>query len=154
MSSTTEAAVQPTNFDRTVAGLKKGVQSAAAVQAQASEQVIRTSKEVAVFGQGTVEAFVQAAQIYARGSQDLFRQARETSQAAVVETLNGLRAIATAKTPKEQIELQANFVRSSAIWAVREYSRFAQAGIELAEQVSAPLVARAVVAAESLSPKA
>jgi hypothetical protein len=47
-----------------------------------------------------------------------------------------------------------NFVRTAAQRAVADYSRFANAGIELAEQVSAPLLARVVAAAEKFAPAA
>jgi hypothetical protein len=57
-----------------------------------------------------------------------------------------------AKTLKEGIELQASLARTSAHWAVSEGSRFAQAGIDLAEKASAPLTARAALAAETLTP--
>lgn len=156
MPSTTETTSQPVSFERTVADLKQNVQTATTAQAEVSERAVKVSKDFAAFSQGTLEAFAQASQIYARGSQDLFRQMAESSQAAFAETLATVRALVTAKTVKERLELQTNFVRTSATRAVSESSRFATAGIELAEKVAAPLTARAVVAAEAIAaaPKA
>jgi hypothetical protein len=154
MSSTTENTVDRPSVERTVAGLKKNMQAAAATQTQAAEQATRIGKEVSAFSQATLDAFGQAAQIYARGSQDLFRQMTESGQSAFSEALSNFHAIATAATAKKRIELQANFARTAALRAVSDYSRFASAAIELAEQVSAPLLARAVEAAEKLAPAA
>lgn len=136
------------SFERTVADLKAGIANATAAQAEASDKVFKTSKDILAFQQATIEAIVQASQIFAAGAQDLFRQAFESNQSAFAETLNGVRAIATATSIKERIELQGNLVRTSAVWSVSEGSRFAHAGIELAEKVAAPLTARVIAATE------
>lgn len=139
------------SFERTVSDLKQGIAQATAAQAEASDKVFKTSKDVMAFQQANIEAFVQATQIFAAGAQDLVRQAFETNQAAFAEVLTGVRAIVTATSVKERIELQGNLVRTSAVWSVSEGSRFAHAGIELAEKVAAPLTARAVAAAELMT---
>jgi hypothetical protein len=154
MSNTTENTVDRPNAERALAGLKKNLQAAVAVQTQAAERATQVGKEVSALSQATLDAATQAAQIYARGSQDLFRQVTQSSQSAFSDALSNLRAIAAATTVKQRIELQANFVRTAALRAVADYNRFATAGIELAEQASAPLLARAVATAERFAPAA
>ena len=144
---TTQAASQ--SFDRTVSDLKDGVSSATSTYSAISEKATKTASDLTAFNHGTIEAVAQASQILAAESQDLVRQAVATGQAAFTESLNNLRAIASAKTVKERLELQANFARTSAIWMVSESSRFARAGIDLAEKASAPIAARAYLAAET-----
>ena len=152
MSSTTaQMTCDPFAFSRTIADLKQGAASAATAQAQASEKAMSTAKDFATFNQGTLEAVTQACQILATGSQDLFRQMAQSSQAAFTEAASGFHALVTARTVKERLELQASLARTSAHWAVSESSRFAQAGLELAERASAPLTARAAVAAETFT---
>ena len=132
MSSTTALTTSdPFSFSRTIADLKQG---AATAQAQASEKAMNTAKDLATFNQGTLEAVTQACQTLAAGSQDLFRQMAQSSQAAFTEAASGLRALATAKTVKEQLELQASLARTAAHRAVSEGSRFAQASLDLAER--------------------
>lgn len=138
-------------FDRTVADMKDNVASATAAYSTVSEKAAKTATELTSFGQGTMEAFAQASQILAAEAQDLFRQVAETNQAAFTEGLNNLRAIASAKTVKQQLELQANFARTSVIWAISESSRFARASVDVAERVSTPIAARAYLAAEKFS---
>lgn len=156
MSSTTaQITADPFSFSRTIADLKSGATSAAAAQAQASEKAVNVAKDFATFNQGTLEAVTQAYQILAAGSQDLFRQMAQSSQATFTEAASGFHALVTAKTVKERLELQASLARTSAHRTVSESSRFAQAGLELAEKASAPLTARAAVAAETFTtPKA
>ncbi len=137
------------SFNETVADLKHGADSATSAYSAMSEKAAKTATDLNAFNRGTLEALAQAGQIFAAESQDLFRQAAEAGQTAFTESLNNLRAITSAKTMKERLELQANFVRTSAISAVSEGSRFARASIDLAEKASAPIAARAYLAAET-----
>lgn len=149
MSSTSfSTAADAFSFDRTISDMKQGVASATSAQTDMTAKATQAGRDFAVFSQGNMEAIAQASQVFAAGSQDLFRQMTEASQTAMHEMLAGVRAIASAKTPKVMIELQANFARTSAIQAITESARIAQSGVDLAERVSAPLLARTVVAVE------
>ncbi len=156
MSSTTgQISSETHSFDQTVANLKQGADAAKTMQAEVSGHIARAAISFAAYNQASAAAYVQAGQILATGSQDLSRQTAESTQLAFTETLAGIRAVAGAKTFKEWIELQANLFRTSAIRAVSEGSRFAHASIDLTESASAPLIARAVAAAETMAaPKA
>ncbi len=83
---------------RPIADLKQGAATAAAAQAQASEKAMSTAKDFATFNQGTLEAVTQACQILAAGSQDLFRQMVQSSQAVLTEAASGFHALVAAKT--------------------------------------------------------
>ncbi len=152
MSITTSSKLNRTasqSFNETVNDLKHGADSATAAYGAMSDKAAKTATDLTAFNRGTLEALAQAGQIFAAESQDLFRQAAEAGQTAFTESLNNLRAITSAKTVKERLELQVNFVRTSAISAVSEGSRFARASIDLAEKASAPIAARAYLAAET-----
>lgn len=152
MSSTSHSSnADAFSFDRTVSGLKQGMESASHTAQEASQKAALASKDLLVFSQGNFEAVAQASQVFAAGAQDLFRQMAEAGQAAMQEVMSNMQAIASAKTVKDRIELQANLVRSTAVHAVTEGARVAQAGIDLAERVSNPLMARAVAAAETMT---
>lgn len=152
MSNTaTQTTYEVPSFDRAVTDLKQGAAYAAKAQAQASAKSVAAANDAVAFTQGTVEAYMQAGKILASGSQDLFRQAAASNQAAFAEALAGFRSLMATKTMKDGIELQANLVRTSATRAVSESSRLAQAGIDLATKASAPLVARAEAAAQTFT---
>jgi len=121
--------------------------AAAAIPVQT--EVIETAvKGFATLNQGSLDAVTQASQILATGSLDLFRKMIASSQSAYAEALSGWRALASARTVKEQIEAQTSLVRSSTTWAITEGGRFTKASLDLAEKASSPLIARASRAAE------
>jgi hypothetical protein len=86
MSSTSSArtaapkSVEPTVFDHSVADLKQGMARAQAVM---SEQAVETANAVSTFNQASLEAFAQAGEILAIGSQDLLRQMVQSNQEAI-----------------------------------------------------------------------
>ena len=148
MSSTSFPAADAFSFDRTIADMKQGVDAATGAQSDMTHKATQAGKDLVVFAQGNVEAIAQASQVFAAGSQDLVREMMEAGQAIMQEALSNMRAAAAAKTPKAAIELQVNFIRSSTVQVITESARIAQSGVDLAERVSSPLVARMVVAAE------
>ena len=151
MSSTSFPAADAFSFDRTIADVKQGVDAATGAQSDMTQKATQAGKDFVVFSQGNMEAIAQASQVFAAGSQDLFREMTEAGQAIMQEALSNMRAVASAKTPKAAIELQANFIRSSTVQVITESARVAQSGVDLAERVSAPLVARVVAAAEMVT---
>jgi hypothetical protein len=148
---TTETITAPNTFDRTIADLKQGVEYSTKAHAEASEKAIKVAKDLVAFNQASLEAFTAASKILADEAQALSRQAVAANQAAFDEILSGFRALVAAKSLKENIELQASLTRAAATWTVSEGTRFAQASIALVEKASAPLVARAAAAAETIS---
>jgi hypothetical protein len=138
-------------FDRAVADLKSGAKAATSAYAHISEKAAKVGSEFSDFSTGMVEAFAQAGQIFATESQTLFRDMVASSQAATSESVVSFRALLSAKTLKEQLEVQATFARTAAIRAVDETSRFARAYIDLTEKAFAPLAARAYQAADKFT---
>ena len=68
MSSTTDQIThEPQLFDRTIADLKQGVESAKTMQAEVSSKVVQTAKNVTAFNQASFTAYVQASQNFAAG---------------------------------------------------------------------------------------
>lgn len=151
MSSTSFPAADAFSFGRTIADMKQGVDAATGAQSDITHKAAQLGKDFVAFSQGNMEAFAQASQVFAAGSQDLIREIMSAGQAIMQESLSNMRAAASAKTPKAGIELQANFVRSSTIQIITESARIAQSGADLAERVSAPLVTRMVAGAEMVA---
>jgi len=83
----------------------------------------------------------------------LIRQVAASGHTAMTESLSSFRAIMGATSFKEGLELQVNFLRTSAIWSVSEASHFAHANIELAEKAAAPLMSHAALAADAIAHK-
>jgi hypothetical protein len=158
MSSTSSArtaapkSVEPTVFDHSVADLKQGMARAQAVM---SEQAVETANAVSTFNQASLEAFAQAGEILAIGSQDLLRQMVQSNQEAIQETLSDIQKLMAAKTFPERLDLQLSLARSCGLRALAEGNRFIQAGFDLVERASVPLTDRASLAAKAFpAPKA
>lgn len=127
-----------------VAGLE---QNQAKVKAN-MDKAIKTTEELVAFGQGNLEAFVKAGQIWAAGVQELSRTVAATAQAQLDETLATVKALAGVKSLKEAVDLQTTLARASAEKVATEASKLTDAGLKLAEQTWAPLTARVSLAVE------
>jgi phasin family protein len=112
------------------------------------DKAVTTTEELVAFGQGNLEAFVKAGQIWATGMQDLSRTVAATAQAQLDETLATVKAFAGVKTLKDAVDLQATLARASVEKAMAETGKLTDAGLKLAEQALAPLTARVSLAVE------
>lgn len=112
------------------------------------EKAMKTAEELVSFGQGNLEAMVKCSQIWAAGVQDLSKQMAASAQAQMDQTMATLKALATAKSLKEAVELQSSLARSSMEKAVAETGKLTDASLRLAEQTWAPITARVSLVAE------
>ena len=112
---------------------------------------MKTTEQIVSFGQGNVEALVKSGQILANGLQDLTKQVAATSQESFTDAVSTFRAITSARSVKDAIELQASLARSAMETAVRQTSQVFEASIKLTEQAMAPIAQRVTVAAGTFS---
>lgn len=145
----------PTQAEAAATSVRRPIGDAKPVAATSAysdmaDKAAKTSSELGALSSDAFQAFAEAGQIFAVESQNLLRDIAISSQAATTEALAGFRAVLSAKTVKEQLELQATQTRTAAIHAVDESSRFARAWIDLTEKAFAPLASRAYAAAGKL----
>lgn len=147
-----------TGIDQTVATLKDGMAEAAAgfEQTQARvkegmEKVMKTAEELMAFSQGNVEAFVKSGQIWAAGVQDLSRQVAANAQASFEQTMSNFKALTSAKSLKEAVDLQTSMARTAFEKMVAESGRLTDASVKLTEQTIAPITARVSLAVQKFS---
>ena len=115
---------------------------------QKMEKAMKTAEEFVSFGQGNVEAFVKASQIWAAGMQDISKQFAATAQAQVDQTVATFKALAGVKSVKEALDLQSSLARTSVEKAVAETGKLTDASLKLTEQTFAPITARVTLAME------
>ncbi|MCF3945752.1 phasin family protein [Acidiphilium sp. AL] len=144
-----------TGFEKTLASVKEGMENAAkgfeAQQAKMKEgmaKAMKTTEELVAFGQGNVEAFVKAGQIFASGLQGLSRHIAASAQASVEETVATAKALSGVKSVKEAVDLQSSFARTMMEKAVAETGKLTDASLKLTEQTIAPITARVTLAVE------
>jgi phasin family protein len=145
-------------FERTLSSLKDGVAQATAglEQAQATirtnvEKTMKTTEEMISFGQGNFEAASRASQIFAAGLQDMTQHFAATAKSSMDETMSTFKAVSSAKSIKEALELQSKLMRSLLEKAVSQGSHLTDASMKLSEQTMAPINARLSLAAETFS---
>ena len=107
-----------------------------------------TMADAFAFSKDTAEALAKSGQIWSAGMQDLQRQYIAMIEVSTKETTERLKALGSAKSAIDVMEMQAALIRSSAEKMIAESSRFASAYVKLADEARAPISARMATAAE------
>lgn len=129
----------------------KGFESSQTAMQENFAKVMKSAEDMIAFGQGNVEAFVKAGQIFASGMQDLQKQVAAASQATAEESVSTVKALSSVKSVMEVVDLQTGFARSQMERALADTTKFTDASVKLTEQTIAPLTARFSLAAEKFS---
>ncbi len=150
--------MEAVTHERAVDGIKQGAATAAAGMEQAQvnmkegmQRVMKTAEQMSSFSQGNMEALMKSGQVLTAGLTELSKLMAETARANMEETMATFRAMSTAKSVKEAMELQTSFARTSVEKAMSEGSRITEHSLKLAEQAMAPLSARVNAAVETFS---
>jgi phasin family protein len=145
-------------IDATVSTLKDNIDKATAgfqeTQAKVKENVekaVQTAEDFVSFSQGNFEAVVKSSQIWAAGVQDISKQLAATAQASLEETLATFKALASVKSLKDAIDLQASLTRTTVEKALAESGKITDASFKLTEQALAPITARVTLAVEKFA---
>jgi phasin family protein len=157
ISAAAEQATSETN-EATVTELKDGIAKATASfeatqikMKEGMEKAMKTAEELVAFNQANVEAIVKSTQIWATGVQDLTKHFASAAQASMDQGMAAFKALTTAKSLKDAIELQTSFARSALEKTMAESGKLTDASIKLTEQTLAPITARVTVAVEKFS---
>jgi phasin family protein len=111
--------------------------------------MMKSTEDFVAFGQANFEAFVRSGQIWSAGVQELTRQFASSAKASFDESVSTLKAITTAKSVREAMDLQSTFAKAALEKAMFESNKLTDASIKLTEQTLAPITARVTVAVES-----
>jgi phasin family protein len=109
----------------------------------------KSTEDFFAFGQANVEAFVKSGQIWAAGVQELTKLFATTTKASFDESVATFKAISSAKSVTEAIDLQSTFATSVVEKALAESNKLINTSIKLTEQTLAPITARMTVAADT-----
>ncbi len=112
------------------------------------EKIVKSTEEMVAFGQGNVEAFMKASQVFAAGIQDLAKHFAATAQASLDESTAHFKALSAVKSPKEAMDLTTAATKTAIEKTLAEAGKVTDASMKLAEQVVAPITARVTLAVE------
>jgi phasin family protein len=113
------------------------------------KSMMKSTEDFVAFGQANLEAFVKSGQIWSAGMQELTKQIATSAKASFDESVSTFKAISTAKSVKEAMDLQSNFAKAAIEKAMAESNKLTDASIKLTEQTLAPITARVTVAVET-----
>jgi len=141
--------------DTVAAATEEAIETASAITPTRStltagmKTMMKSTEDLVAFGQANLEAFVKSGQIWSAGVQELTKQFASTAKASFEESVSTFKAISTAKSVKEAMELQSTFAKSALEKAMAESNKLTDASIKLTEQTLAPITARVTVAVET-----
>ena len=129
-------------------------QTASAAKEQAeklSAQLLKLSAELQALNKGNVEALVESSTIASQGAEDLSREIIAYAQARLDQSLTTGKALLTAKSLKEVIDLQTDYVKSSFDAFTSEAGRLQELTTRVTSAALAPLNARVNATVVTLS---
>jgi phasin family protein len=109
----------------------------------------KSTEDFVAFGQANVEAFVKSGQIWAAGVQELMKLFAATTKVSFDESVSTFKAITSAKSVTEAVDLQSAFASSAVTKTLAESKKLIDASIKLTEQTLAPITARVTGAVET-----
>jgi phasin family protein len=116
---------------------------------QGMKTMMKSTEDLVAFGQANLEAFMKSGQIWSAGVQELTKQMATSAKASFEESVSTFKAISTAKSVKEAMDLQSTFAKAALEKAMAESNKLTDASIKLTEQTLAPITARVTVAVET-----
>jgi phasin family protein len=135
---TAEAVETAASIEPTKPTLTRGIRS-----------MMKSTEDFVAFGQANLEAFVKSGQIWSAGVQELTKQIATSAKASFDESVSTFKAMSTAKSVKEAMDLQSSFAKAALEKAMSESNKLTDASIKLTEQTLAPITARVTVAVET-----
>ena len=141
--------------DTVAAVTSEAVEAASAIEptqptiTQGIKTMMKTTEDFVAFSQANLEAFVKSGQIWSAGVQELTKQIASSAKASFDESVSTFKAMSTAKSVKEAIDLQSTFAKAALEKAMAESNKLTDASIRLTEQTLAPITARVTVAVET-----
>jgi len=141
--------------DTVAAVTSEAVETAASIEptkptiTQGIKSMMKSTEDFVAFGQANLEAFVKSGQIWSAGVQELTKQIASSAKASFDESVSTFKAISTARSVKEAMDLQSNFAKAALEKAMAESNKLTDASIKLTEQTLAPITARVTVAVET-----
>lgn len=126
----------------------KGYEQALAASQKNIDAATRNYDDLAVVGKDTVEAFVAAGNVAAKGVEAFNAEMLAFAKLQVEDSVEASRALFGAKTLQEAIELQAGFAKSYFDAYVSETSKLGELAAKTAQDALEPINARYAEAME------
>ena len=154
MSTDTMGSVRDAAEDaigRTVSSLKDGMEQSQSATRDGMRKAMTTAEEMAAFAHGNLQAIARSSQVMAAGAQDMGQSLAAAARTAMDDMMAAFKAMSSARSVKDALELQSSLLRTSLDKAVSQASQMTDTGMKLSEQALAPIAERLSLAAERFS---
>lgn len=134
--------------------VKQFEQTATAAKEQfekTTAQLLKGYEDLQAASKANVEALVESSTIAAKGAEDLSREVVAYGQSALDKSITTGKALLTAKSLQEVVELQNGFFKSSFDSFVSEATRIQELSVKVTNEALAPLSARVNATVETFS---
>lgn len=135
------------SVDKAVALTKDHVEAAV----KAGSEVFKGYEDILQFNKDNLEALVNSANIVARGVQDLSETVVALAQESLEESVAAGKALVSAKTLREAIDLSSSLAKSNFDKLVAESTKLSQLSSKLAEEAIAPINSRVTAAVQKFT---
>lgn len=143
--------VVATSKDTVEAAVKASTEAATKAFAMSKdrvEQVVKSYDELATFNKGTVEAFVTAGNVAVKGFEQINAEVMAFSKASIEDGIAAAKAVMSAKTLNEFVELQSRFAKTSLDSFLQQSTKLGELSAKVAQESFEPINARVQVAVE------
>lgn len=117
---------------------------------EAVEQGMKSLDEITDMARGNVEALMASARTAATGIEQIATHIADVSRKSFEEASNAARAMTSAKTPNELMQLQSDYNKGQFDAAVAEFSKLSEMMVKLAGEVMEPMQNRIALATEKM----
>lgn len=129
---------------------KAAMEQMTAKSREAVEQGMKSLDEVTDMARGNVEALMASARTAAAGIEQIATHIADVSRKSFEEASNAARAMTSAKTPNELMQLQSDYSKGQFDAAVAEFSKLSEMMVKLAGEVMEPMQNRIALATEKM----
>ncbi len=132
------------HFDQSVAATKEQVE-------KASAQLLKSYEEYSAFNKATVDALVKSSSVVVKGAEDINKELVAFAQASFDKSVATGRALLSAKSINEVVDLQNAHAKQSLDALVAEVTKLQELSVKLTNEAFAPLNARVNAAVETFA---
>jgi phasin family protein len=128
--------------------VRKGIEKTVEMTKTHFEKAAKSVGDVATFNKETVEALVKSANATAKGVEAINAEVVSFSKQSIEDTIAAAKAIMSARSVKEFVELQTDFSKTSFDAMVNQSTKLADLFMSFTKDAIEPIQSRAAVVAE------
>ncbi|MBO6837268.1 MAG: phasin family protein [Alphaproteobacteria bacterium] len=141
-------------IEEAVAAGKQTVEQAVAATKEqvekASTAALKSYDEFAALNKDTVDAYVKAGNVFAKGFEDLGKTVFAFAQSQAETNVNAAKALMSAKTINDVVEIQSDLARTQFDAFVAEGTKVSEMSLKVANETVEPIQAQFNVVVEKM----